>query len=393
MSESVKKVVVYYTHTFFLDATLETIQSFKEDVILHLVIEVTPQSQKSTVLDIPTLDGLNSIEPAFKVMGASQWDKFKSYFNGLASVHFVVYNQQRALSIPTFKVAYATGKWISQLNPDIIHFDTFSLRAIGMYPYFRNWDSFITIHDPMPHSGEGSWKDFFLKKIYFSLAKGLFFYSNFSKQQFVEHHPIVKTKRHILTLQPYTFIQQFTNELGLNKGSYILFFGRISPYKGIDLFLEAIPFVLKKYPNETFVIAGKSDTYKIDHLLVAPYSDNIRFIEDYLIIDELASLISAAKFIVCPYRDATQSGVLMTAMSLGKMSVVTSVGAFPEYIQDNVNGLLVAPNTNDIAEAILYALEENRYELLQENVQRNYSDVVGANNQKAILAAYDIAFV
>lgn len=391
MSDMAKKVVVYYTHTFFLDATLETIQSFKDNVILHLVIELTPQSQKSTVLDIPNLTGFNPIESGLNVMGASQWDKFKLYFTGLASVHFVVYSQHRALSIPTFKVANAAGKWISRLNPDIIHFDTYSLRAIGMYPYFRNWDSYITIHDPIPHSGEGSWKDFFLKKIYFSSAKGLFFYSNFSNKQFNKYHPLIKTKRHLLSLQPYTFIQQFSEETSRYKSSYILFFGRISPYKGIDLFLDSIPIILKKFPNQIFVIAGKSADYRIDDLLVAPFCDNIHFIEDYLCIDQLSSLIRLSKFIVCPYRDATQSGVLMTAMSLGKIAVVTNVGAFPEYIQDNFNGFLVAPKANDIADVITYALKDNHYLSLQKNVQCNYSDVIGANNQKSILAAYDVA--
>ena len=390
MPDFVKKVVVYYTHTFFLDATLETIQSIKDHVILHLVIELTPQSQKSTVLDIPSLDGFGPVEPALKVMGSAQWDRFQKYFCRVASVHFVIYNQQRALSIPTFKVANAAGKWIRLLQPDILHFDTYSLRAIGMYPFFRNWNYYITIHDPVPHTGEGSWKNYFLKKIYFPLAKGLFFYSEFSNQQFKNHHPLVKTERHLLELQPYTFIQQFSSAPIVHKPSYILFFGRISPYKGIDLLLEAIPLILAKFPNQTFVIAGKSTEYSLAKLLIDPIRENIRFIEDYLSMDQLSLLIRESKFIVCPYRDATQSGVLMTAMSLRKMSIATCVGAFPEYIHDNYNGLLVQPNVKAIAQAVLYALDGGRYLQLEKNIQSEYSVKTGSINRQSILSAYQV---
>ena len=80
----------------------------------------------------------------------------------------------------------------------------------------------------------------------------------------------------------------------------------------------------------------------------------------------------------------------MTAMSLRKMSIATSVGAFPEYIQDHFNGLLVQPNVDDIAQAIIYALDGGRYLQFEKNIQSQYSVKTGSNNRQSILSAYQV---
>ncbi|MEI2749884.1 MAG: glycosyltransferase [Ferruginibacter sp.] len=69
-------------------------------------------------------------------------------------------------------------------------------------------------------------------------------------------------------------------------------------------------------------------------------------------------MIENSKFIVCPYRDATQSGVLMTSYAAGKMVLATNVGSFPEYIQDGVNGLLAEVTPESIAQKIIEGLDE-----------------------------------
>jgi glycosyltransferase involved in cell wall biosynthesis len=89
--------------------------------------------------------------------------------------------------------------------------------------------------------------------------------------------------------------------------------------------------------------------------------DSIRLLNKYVSIQELAELIQNAEFIVCPYREATQSGVLMTAFALNKPVLATNVGAFPEYIVENVNGMLVEPTVNGIEKGILTMLNNNHY--------------------------------
>lgn len=382
-------VVVYYTHTYYLDAALETFQSIKNEVELHIVIELSPESKKSTIIDIDDLDGLNHIESCEKVLGKEKWQELEKYFEGVASVSFVVHKFKRSFSFAALKVARILGKHLKKLKADVIHFDTISSRAIGLFPFIRKKRVFITVHDPVPHSGEGSWKTRIPQLVFFRITKGFFFYSEFASSQFKKYYSEVVATRNVLSFQPFSFIKQFIpKEPVVTERKPILFFGRISLYKGVDLLLGAIPTVLEKYPDEKFMIAGNPFEFEIDMDFVGKYKNNIDLLIKYISTDELARLVSSAKFVVCPYRDATQSGVLMTTYALGKMAIASNIGAFPEYIDDNVNGLLTEPDSASIAAKIIAALDNDRYKELEKNVTSSYSASIGQKNRDCLLNAY-----
>jgi glycosyltransferase involved in cell wall biosynthesis len=112
----------------------------------------------------------------------------------------------------------------------------------------------------------------------------------------------------------------------------------------------------------------------------------------YITNEELVDLISQAKFIVCPYKDATQSGVLMTAFALRTPVIASAIGAFPEYIDDNKTGMLVPVNDAEkLAEKMLAALEDNFYEVMEAAIvenERNHSWSLA--NKTTLLQAYNI---
>ena len=387
-----KLSVVYYAHTYFLDATLETLKSIKDIVDIHLLIELAPESKISTIISVDNLDGFAAVEPIENVLEKSIYEQLKPYFKNLASVHFVMHTSIGSYSIQSILTATKVGKWINVLQPDIIHFDTISSRTIGLFPYIRKRKVFITIHDPIAHSGEHSWKKGVPKFVYYKLVNSFFFYSKFAKAQFIKYHPLIDKPKHVIKLQPYSYIKQYLDVKMKGKESIILFFGRISYYKGIDILLEALPIVLDKYPNEQFVIAGKFSNYSINADFLNRYASNIKLIDEYIEIDMLAKLIQCSKFVVCPYRDATQSGVLMTTMALGKSTIATNVGAFPEYVDNESNGLLTEPNATSLANSILYALDKNKYKELELHVNGNYSFSTANSNQNKIVSAYNYAF-
>ncbi|MFT3911828.1 MAG: glycosyltransferase family 4 protein [Ferruginibacter sp.] len=384
-----KKVVIYYTSTHYLDVILETIQSIKKDVELHVFIEVTPSSKNTTIIDVESLDGMNFIETPERLLGTESWNKLKNYFEGVSSVHFVVHTHKRALSFESMRKAYSLGKYLKQYKADIVHFDSVTTRAIGLYPYLRSKKVFIAIHDPLQHSGEADWKEKVPPFVFYKLAKGFFFYSKFARDQFKSYYTKLKAPFHVIKLQPYTFVSQFLDKKKTNSNT-ILFFGRVSYYKGIDLLLDAIPEILKHYPNEKFVIAGKpSYGYKMDETIVNQYKNNVEVIARFLSTEELVGLIQDSKFVICPYRDATQSGVVMTTFATGKMVIATDVGSFSEYITDNVDGFLAAPDPAAIAAKIIQALNGDRYKQIEEKLNPGYSEETGKLNREVILAAYE----
>ena len=380
-------IVLYYTQTYFLDGALETLQSLKQISELHLLIEISPESKKSTVIDVPSLEGFNTIEKFKNVVSQQVWEKFASYFEGIVSVHFVVHKSNHAFSPLSFYVSRLVKKYINQLNPDIIHFDTVSVRAIGLTTLARNYKINITVHDPLPHSGESSWKTNFAKYLFYRKARHFLFYSAFAQYQFKKHYSYLKPNSNLIRFQPFSFMRSSITPSGLGK-KYILFFGRMSPYKGIDILLDAIPKVLTQHPSSTFVLAGNTDNYTLDHQTLLDHKNSVIILPGYLSTSQLADLIENAIFIVCPYRDATQSGVLMTAFAFGKTVIATNVGAFPEYISNGVNGLLTEPNSIALAETICQALTDDYYKNLQQQVIASFSPLHDANNRTALLNSY-----
>lgn len=380
--------VVLYTQTHFLDAVLETIQSLKYKFELFVLIEVSPESMQSTVVNLSSLQAFQTIETCDKLLGQGYWDKISPYFKGVNEVKFIVHHSPKSLSLESFKSASVVGKYIKKIVPDIVYFDSISTRSIGILPFIMDYPMFIAVHDPVPHSGEQSWKKLLLRKIYYPFANGFFFYSNFAKQQFEHYFSSYQQVKFQLYFQPFTIIKQLAN-IESCKHDYIFFFGRMSPYKGIDLLIEAIPLVLKSFPNEHFLLVGANDGYVPSSDILASIKDHITIDNRYQSTSDLALQIQNAKFIVCPYRDATQSGVLMTANALGKMVIASNVGAFPEYIEDEVNGLLMEPKAESIAKKIIYALTNNRFKEIESRVNAENAKKIQLYNEQCFVEAFE----
>lgn len=174
----------------------------------------------------------------------------------------------------------------------------------------------------------------------------------------------------------------------------ILFFGFIREYKGLDILLEAMA-LLKQIPNSKFqipklLIAGEfyKDRKRYDdiiekHQLQANLLLHTNFIAD----SEIKYYLSAADFVIQPYRDATQSGVTPLAYHFEKPMLITNVGGLPDLVPDGKVGLIAEPNAESIAEKIkeLYALGEAHFlpYLLEEKKKYQWSVLTNAIEQLA----------
>ena len=151
----------------------------------------------------------------------------------------------------------------------------------------------------------------------------------------------------------------------------ILFFGFIRKYKGLDLLLEAMSILKNQNANSKFqipklLVAGEFyDDKKFYDELISKLNiaDELILRTDFITDSEVKYYISAADFIIQPYRNATQSGVTPLAYHFEKPMLVTNVGGLPDLVPDDKVGLVCEPNPRSIAEHIiqLYQLGEDHF--------------------------------
>lgn len=140
-----------------------------------------------------------------------------------------------------------------------------------------------------------------------------------------------------------TYLNYSPENLVDNSIRYVLFFGYLLPYKGLDTLLAAIKlFIGKNNIGIKFVIAGSGNCKELNEL--RNHKECI-VINRHISNNELVGLIKNAEFVVCPYKSASQSGIIMTSFLFGRPIIASNVGAFSEVIMDGVNGILVAPNS------------------------------------------------
>lgn len=154
--------------------------------------------------------------------------------------------------------------------------------------------------------------------------------------------------------------------LGLDPAvNYVLFFGFIRDYKGLDLLLEA--WAMLKAQDKTrgrkLLIGGEyyGNRERYETLIRRlGISDEVIVHDRYIEESEVRYYFCAADLVVQPYRSATQSGVTQVAYHFEVPMVVTRVGGLPEIVPDGRVGYVVDVGAGAIAEAIAAFYEQNR---------------------------------
>jgi glycosyltransferase involved in cell wall biosynthesis len=156
---------------------------------------------------------------------------------------------------------------------------------------------------------------------------------------------------------------------------YILFFGLVRKYKGLDLLLEAFAFLKKQNAvlNKTIKLIIAGEFYEDEKL----YRDLIKTLDidnqviiraEYIPNDEVKYYFGAADLVVQPYRKATQSGISQIAYHFEKPMIVSNVGGLPEIVAHGKAGYVIKPTPQLIADAITDFYKNNRNEVFIKEV-------------------------
>ena len=170
--------------------------------------------------------------------------------------------------------------------------------------------------------------------------------------------------------------------------NYMLFFGLVRAYKGLDLLLAAFGVVKDQLLDLQLIIAGEfyedEDKYRTQ-IASLGLNDRVIIRNEFIPDGDLRKYFGAADLIVQPYKTATQSGVTQVAFHFEKPMLVTNVGGLGEIVHDHQMGYACEPTAEAIAADILDYYQQNRQNTYTAYLQKEKTKYAWSNMTKAYL--------
>lgn len=166
---------------------------------------------------------------------------------------------------------------------------------------------------------------------------------------------------------PFVDPNFYKDQFGVEGKQVLLTFGLLSPQKGIENVLKAMPYLLKEFPKVVYVILGathpnlvkeQGETYRMSLERMAAdlgIKKNVIFYNRFVEIEELKAFIGMSDIYITPYMNKAQitSGTLAYAFGNGKAVVSTPYWHAEELLADGRGVLVPFNDSGAIAEAII----------------------------------------
>lgn len=253
-----------------------------------------------------------------------------------------------------------TIKSINNTNSEIIDFLDIHPWYVLYWPFLKG-KKYVTINDPEPHAGEAGLFTLLMIKFVtkFLLKRADKIIVLGSKQELILRQLGYKQEIIVSRIGSYDFFNKYSNKKYKTEPQSILFFGRIKLYKGLDYLLDAL-IELKHSGSENnfkLIIAGEGDisVYWKKLLLLG---ESVELHNGYIGDEDVNKYFQRAAFIVMPYIEATQTGVVQVAYSFKKPVIATNVGSLPEVVINKKTGIIIEPkNVNQLKRAMITLLK------------------------------------
>jgi glycosyltransferase involved in cell wall biosynthesis len=175
--------------------------------------------------------------------------------------------------------------------------------------------------------------------------------------------------------------------LGLDaEMHYILFFGLIRDYKGLDLLLRAFADERLRSKKTKLIVAGEfySNAELYEQLeRELDITQHIVWYKEFIPADQVRYFFAAADLVAQPYKTATQSGITQIAYHFERPMLVTNVGGLAEIVPKGKVGYVVEPNAQDIADALVDFIDNKQEEdfhagIIEEKAKYAWSNMTAA---------------
>ncbi len=195
------------------------------------------------------------------------------------------------------------------------------------------------LHDPLPHPGGASIVIFLTQQLSIRFADRIVVYGAELARQVWRYYGVPRGRIATIRHGAYRAGRDTPPPDGAGF-RWFSFLGRIEPYKGLDVFLDAALRVHASDPACRFYVGGAGD--------IAPYRDRIGALGDSIVLEhreltnaETDEVMQASWAVVLPYASATQSGVIPIAYWNACPVIATHVGALGEVVREGHTGFIV----------------------------------------------------
>lgn len=261
---------------------------------------------------------------------------------------------------------------IKNFHPDAIYFPFGCVWAPVLFPMLKRVAPIVdTLHDPHPHDESTG------------IVESLFRWSGNYALRYIHGLVVLNTKdadyvrnkfHKKVTVIPhaaFSFYNKLANNIDVSRVKRrICFVGRIEPYKGVDILVDAFNLIKTKYIDLVIAGGGKISDETLNKI---SHNSRIQLINRFVTDDEMVAIVENSDFMVLPYLRASQSGVIPMSFALGRTVVATRVGALEEQVK-NGTGILVEPDTVQIADAIDAMYEDECAMINKSKHAKEYAD-------------------
>lgn len=317
------------------DADLSYLNAAQKLADITYIMEINPRFMKGPAYNINKLYQHSGV---FKAVEA--YPEFERYSQLIDIDKFYVVNTcGRLWQLKAFWTNFLLLLFLIKNKFDVIHL-TWPANVYEFIIYLLRRKMILTVHDPFPHSGLDTKIVRLRRNVAFRLIRNFIILNKAQYDEFISFYKLYSVRVIVSRLSCYNNFKMVKPDMSVIPTSkYILFAGNISQYKGVEYLLQAMLMVHEKHPDVKLVVAGGGNYYfNISPYVKLDFIDiRNRFVPD----EELVALIRNTEFMVCPYTDATQSGVIMSAFTFNVPVIATRVGGLPDMLGNGRFGMLI----------------------------------------------------
>jgi glycosyltransferase involved in cell wall biosynthesis len=188
--------------------------------------------------------------------------------------------------------------------------------------------------------------------------------SKYSRRKIMQFYGVDEAKIRIVPngvdtqrFKPSEACESIKRQIGMDSKLCVLFVGRLIPRKGLHYLVEAAKQIVKEFSQTMFLIAGGGPlrNHLVSYLEKMNLTGNFVFLGD-VSESALPALYSCADVFVLPSIQEGLGIALLEAQATAKPIVAFDVGGVSEAVVDKETGLLVKPDSHELADAIMKLL-------------------------------------